>query len=182
MSSDTSAAGEIPALEPPAGPAAAAARQGFGLAALAPDPAHDPASPGPAGSLPARRGRGLALAAAAGIGTAIAIMVAASLVRGAWMRPPLALPAAGPPWELPVRHMSADLITYGLWLAALLGTGGVAAGLLAIRRGARLSARLLLIAGLITVAVLTVLPPAGSTDALDYATYGRLLDLGHSPT
>ena len=68
--------------------------------------------------------------------------------------------------------MSADLITYGLWLAALLGAGGVVAGLLAIRRGARLSARLLLIAGLVTVAVLTVLPPAGSTDALDYATYG----------
>jgi hypothetical protein len=57
----------------------------------------------------------------------------------------------------------------------------VAAGLLAIHRGARLSARLLLIAGLVTVAVLTVLPPAGSTDALDYAAYGRLLDLGHSP-
>ena len=57
--------------------------------------------PAPAGGLPARRGRGLVLAAAAGIGTAIAIMVAASLARGAWTRPPLALPAAGPPWELP---------------------------------------------------------------------------------
>ena len=29
--------------------------------------------------------------------------------------------------------MPADLVTYGLWLAALLGTAGVAAGLLAIR-------------------------------------------------
>ncbi len=181
MSSDTSATGEIPALEPPAGPVATAPGQVSGLAALAPDPVGDPASPGAAGGVPGRPGRGLTLAAAAGIGTAIAIMVAASLVRGAWMRPPLALPAAGPPWELPVRHMSADLITYGLWLAALLGTGGVVAGLLAIHRGARLSARLLLITGLVTVAVLTVLPPAGSTDALDYATYGRLLDLGHSP-
>ena len=55
------------------------------------------------------------------------------------------------------------------------------AGLLAVRRGARPNARLLLIIGLITVAVLTVLPPAGSTDPLDYATYGRLLLLGHSP-
>ena len=44
-----------------------------------------------------------------------------------------------------------------------------------------MSARVLLVAGLITVAVLTVLPPSGSTDALDYATYGRLLALGHSP-
>ena len=36
MSSDTSATGEIPALEPEAGPTAPAARQASGLAALAP--------------------------------------------------------------------------------------------------------------------------------------------------
>jgi hypothetical protein len=119
--------------------------------------------------------------AAAGIGIAILIMIGVSLVRGGWMLPPLVMPAAGPPWEIPVRHVSADLVTYALWLAALLGTGGVVAGLLAIHRGARLSARILLVAGLITVAVLTVLPPTGSTDALDYATYGRLVALGHSP-
>jgi hypothetical protein len=88
------------------------------------------------------------VAAASGIGAAILIMIAASLVRGAWMRPPLVMPAAGPPWEITVRHVSVDLVSYGLWLAALLGSGGVAAGLLAIHRGARLSARILLIAGL----------------------------------
>jgi hypothetical protein len=119
--------------------------------------------------------------AGAGIGIAILIMVAASLLRGAWMLPPVVMPAVGPPWELAVRHVSADLVTYALWLAALLGAGGVVAGLVAIHRGARISARILLIAGLIAVAMLTVLPPTGSTDALDYATYGRLLALGHSP-
>ena len=97
----------------------------------------------------------------AGIGTAIAIMIAVSLVRGGWMRPPLVMPTGGPPWQLPVRHISADVVTYFLWFAALASAGGVAAGLLAVRRGARLNARLLLIVGLITVAVLTVLPPAG---------------------
>ena len=117
----------------------------------------------------------------AGTGTAIVIMVAVSLVRGGWMRPPLVLPAGGPPWELPVRHVSADAITYLLWFAAVASAGGIVSGLLAVRRGVRLNARLLLIIGLITVAVLTVLPPAGSTDPLDYATYGRLLLLGHSP-
>ena len=121
------------------------------------------------------------MVAAAGICIAILIMIAVSLVRGSWMLPPLVMPTAGPPWEIPVRHVSADLVTYALWLAALLGTGGVAAGLLAIHRGARLSARILLVTGLIAVAVLTVLPPTGSTDALDYATYGRLVALGHSP-
>ncbi len=183
MSSDTSATGEMPALEPQANPGGPAASQGsgFGLAALAAGPAHEPATRDPAAGAPGRGGRGLTILAAAGIGVAILIMVAVSLVRGGWMLPPVVMPATGPPWEIAVSHVSADLVTYGLWLAALLGAGGVAAGLLAIHRGARLSARVLLIAGLITVAVLTVLPPAGSTDALDYATYGRLMALGHSP-
>jgi hypothetical protein len=126
------------------------------LAALAPGRAPDRVTPGPA---PARHARGLTVAAAAGIGIAILIMIAASLVRGAWMRPPMAMPAAGPPWEMAIRHVPADVVTCGLWLAALLGAGGVAAGLLAIHRGARVSARVLLVAGLITVAVLTLLPP-----------------------
>ena len=188
MSSDTSAMGDVPALGPQAGPPAPGSRQVSGFAALAPDPARDliprdPAGPDPATPGPgtAGRGRGLTVVAAAGIGIAILIMIAASLLRGAWMLPPVVMPAVGPPWELAVRHVSADLVTYALWLAALLGAGGVVAGLVAIHRGARMSARILLIAGLIAVAMLTVLPPTGSTDALDYATYGRLLALGHSP-
>ncbi len=161
MSSDISAAGKIPA--PPPGPA----------------PATAPVTAPPRlGSPAARR---LIWFAWAGIGTAIVIMVAVSLVRGGWMRPPLVWPAGGPPWELPVRHVSADVITYLLWFAAVASAGGAVSGLLAVRRGVRLNARPLLIVGLITVAVLTVLPPAGSTDPLDYATYGRLLLLGHSP-
>ena len=68
-------------------------------------------------------------------------MVAVSLVRGGWMRPPLVLPACGPPWQLPVRHVSADVVTYVLWFAAVASAGGVAAGLLAVRRGARLNPR-----------------------------------------
>ncbi|HUY50248.1 MAG TPA: hypothetical protein VMV92_31835 [Streptosporangiaceae bacterium] len=127
------------------------------------------------------RARGFTWLAAIGIGAAILIMIAASLVRGGWMLPHLPMPAAGPPWELPVKQVSVDVVTVGLWLAALLGAGGVAAGLLAIARGARPSPRMLIITGVIVVAVLTVLPPAGSTDALDYATYGRLLALGHNP-
>jgi hypothetical protein len=188
MSSDTSAMGGMPALEPQTGLPAPGSRQASDFAALAPDPAHnliprDPAAPDPAAPGPgaAGRGRALTVVAAAGIGIAILIMIAASLVRGGWMLPPVVMPAAGPPWEIPVQHVSADLVTYALWLAALLGTGGVVAGLLAIRHGARINARILLFAGLITVAVLAVLPPTGSTDALDYATYGRLLALGHSP-
>ena len=198
MSSDISATGDIPALEPRTGLPAPGSRHASDFAALAPDLARDliprdPASPDPAAPDPASpdpgtpgrgaagRGRALTVMAAAGIGIAVLIMIAASLVRGGWMLPPVPMPALGPPWEIPVHHVSADLVTYALWLAALLGAGGVVAGLLAIGQGARISPRILLITGLLTVAVLTVLPPAGSTDALDYATYGRLLALGHSP-
>ncbi|MGP8000889.1 MAG: hypothetical protein ACLPKI_26735 [Streptosporangiaceae bacterium] len=172
MSSDISAAGEIPA--PPADDATATAPPV--IAGRASRPPQVPWMP------PVRRqAAGLVGLASAGIGTAIVLMIAVSLARGGWMRPPLVMPASGPPWELPVRHVSADVVTYVLWFAALAGLAGVLSGLLAVRRGARLSPRLLLILGLITVAVLTVLPPAGSTDPLDYATYGRLLLLGHSP-
>jgi hypothetical protein len=176
MSSDISAAGEIPAPPPVTAPASAATDTGTATAAR-------PA--GPRGTGPVqpvyRAAPGLIGLTWAGIGTAIVIMIAVSLVRGGWMRPPLVMPAGGPPWELPVRHVSADVVTYLLWLAAAAGAGGVVSGLLAVRRGARPNARLLLVIGLITVAVLTVLPPAGSTDPLDYAAYGRLLLLGHSP-
>ena len=177
MSSDISAAGEIPAPPPGAAPATAPVTRGDRAchgrrptaAAAAWAPRHRTGR-----GRPARAARRLIWLTWAGIGVAILIMVAVSLVRGGWMRPPLVLPAGGPPWELPVRHVSADVVTYLLWFAAVASAGGVVAGLLAVRRGVRLNARLLLIIGLITVAVLTVLPPAGSTDSLDYATYGRL--------
>jgi hypothetical protein len=57
----------------------------------------------------------------------------------------------------------------------------VIAGLADIRHGARPDVRGLLIAAAVAVAALAVLAPAGSTDAFDYAAYGRIMALGHSP-
>jgi hypothetical protein len=131
-------------------------------------------------SVPARA-RVFTWLAAIGIGLGLLIMLVASLVRGAWMLPHLTMPAVGPPWEVPAGNISADVATIGLWIAAVLGAGGVALGLLAVARGARPSPRILIITGVVVTVVLTVLPPAGSTDALDYAAYGRLLALGHNP-
>ena len=128
----------------------------------------------------ARPVRLLGWLAGTGIGGAILIMIGASLVRQDWMYPPVPMPATGPPWELPVR-VPGDVVSVALWLAALLAGGGLIAGLVAARRGARGPIRLILIAAVVTVAVLTVLPPAGSTDSLDYAAYGRLTLLGHNP-
>jgi hypothetical protein len=86
----------------------------------------------------------------------------------------------GPPWWFAL-HPPAPLVTVALWAAAAAGTGGVVAGLLAIRRGARAPARMLVVAALAVTAVLAVLPPAGSTDTLDYAAYGRMVAIGHDP-
>jgi len=124
--------------------------------------------------------RALGWLAGVGIGSAILIMIGTALVREDWMAPPIAMPATGPPFELHVR-VSGLLASVALWLAALLALGGVVAGLLAARRGAHGPIRLILVASAVTVLVLAVLPPAGSTDALDYAAYGRLTLLGDNP-
>jgi len=115
-----------------------------------------------------------------GIGSAIVIMIGVSLVRQDWMQPPVPMPAIGPPWELPV-HFSDRAAILAQWAAALLALGGLLAGLVAARQGARGPIRLILVAAAVAVVALVVLPPVGSTDALDYAAYGRLALLGHNP-
>jgi len=166
----------------PGDPAEAAAPAGPAEAAGPGDPAEAAAPAGPADRAgPARRARLLTGLAAAGIGGSILIMIAASAVRDSWMYPPVVLPAWGPPWDLQSVHVPVAVVTVALWVAVLAGLGGVIAGLAAVRLGARPSVRGLLVAAAVAVAVLTVLPPAGSTDAFDYAAYGRILALGHSP-
>jgi len=111
---------------------------------------------------------------------AIAVFIGISLAgpSAAVVRTPR--PAAGPPWwfswPLPVA-----VVTTLLWAASVLGAAGVAAGLVAVRRGARPPIRLLPIAAFIVTAVLAVLPAAGSSDPLDYAAYGRMVVTGHNP-
>ena len=68
-----------------------------------------------------------------------------------------------------------------IYAAVILGAAGIGGGLLAVRRGARPAIRAVLAGAAIAVAVLTVLPPAGSTDSVSYATYGRIADIGHNP-
>lgn len=129
----------------------------------------------------ADRTRVLTWLAVACIGSSILIMIGASVVRSDWMYPPVVMPAMGPPWVVQSVHVSAAVATIALWVATLLGAAGVAAGLAAVQRGARFSIRALLITAALAVAALTVLLPAGSTDAFDYASYGRIVTLGHSP-
>lgn len=128
--------------------------------------------------------RALGLCSAACIGAAIIIMIAVSAAGPSSAVVSVPAPAAGPPWWFPA-HLTMSFLTVTLWAAAVLGGGGVAAGLLAVRRGAlshgSAPGRLLVAAALLVTAVLAVLPAAGSTDTLDYAAYGRMVVLGHSP-
>ncbi len=135
----------------------------------------------PVSSGPTRFARVLAGFAGGGIVSALLVMVAASLLRSSWAVPPLPLPAIGPPWGLVGVQVQPAAITVALWLSAVVGGAAVAAGLVAVHRGVRPSIRLLVTVAVIAVVVLTVLPPVGSTDALDYAVYGRIMALGHSP-
>jgi len=142
-----------------------------------PAPSASPANPHAA---PDRLGRCLAWASVVCILASILIMLAASAVRNSWEKPYIPLPPGGPPWGFSPRP-SLALVSGAMWAAAILGGGGVFAGLVAIARGARPPARLLLTVGLTAVAAFAVLPPTGSTDALDDAAYGRIAVLGHNP-
>ena len=116
----------------------------------------------------------------AGIGISTLVIIVVSAARHSWAVPPIPEPATGPPWVLNF-SLSPQLVTIGLWAAGLLAGGGVIAGLAAVSRGARFPLWLLIGGAVAAVVALTVLPPAGSTDTLDYASYGRMVVLGHTP-
>ncbi len=91
------------------------------------------------------------------------------------------MPKVGPPFEISSWHISLNTMNVVLWLSAIAGGVGVTAGLIAVRRGARPPVKVLLVIAALVVAVLTVLPPVGSTDSQDYMAFGRMMVLGHSP-
>jgi hypothetical protein len=139
-------------------------------------------SPIPAGSpglspFPARL-IGVLAAAAIAVSTLIIIVVSAA---GPNVSVPLMPRAAGgPPWWHAL-HLTATFVTGSLWAAMALGCAGVIAGLVAVARGARPPVRAVIAAAFLAVAVVTVLPAAGSTDAISYAANGRMAVIGHSP-
>ncbi|MCW2860911.1 MAG: hypothetical protein JWP48_2619 [Actinoallomurus sp.] len=67
------------------------------------------------------------------------------------------------------------------WTAIVTGGVGTGLGIAALAGGWRPPLWMLCAGGLAAVVVLAVLPVAGSTDALDYAIYGRIAALGKSP-
>ncbi len=76
---------------------------------------------------------------------------------------------------------SVALVTALERLGALAGALGTGLGLAAVKGGWRPVPALLAVLGAIAIAVFVFLPPAGSTDVLNYASYGRIASLGHNP-
>src|SRR5215469_7610830 len=116
-----------------------------------------------------------------GIGAALVMMIGAAAVRQNWMFPDVPVHGAFPPWELSQVRVSAEFVTISLWSSAVLAASGLVAGLTAARWGAHGPLRVIFASAAVAVVILTVLLPSGSTDALDYAAYGRIALLGHNP-
>ena len=116
-------------------------------------------------------------AAAIAVSTLVMIVISAA---GPNVSVPAMRRAGGPPWWHAL-HLTATFVTVSLWAAMVLGCAGVIAGLVAVARGARPPVRPVIAAAFLAVVVLTVLPPAGSTDSISYAAGGRTAVIGHSP-
>src|SRR5205823_4982698 len=117
-----------------------------------------------------RAGRaGLAL-----IALSIAATAATGLAGPSAMEPALPGRPGQPPWDLGLHLPPAAAV--GLAAVALAaGTAGLGLCLHAIRRGWAVSPRMVLAAGLVAAAVITLAPPFGSSDQLSYAAYGRMV-------
>jgi len=117
--------------------------------------------------------------AVAAVTASIVIMIGISAAGPNVSVPSLAR-TSGPPWWHAL-HLTATFVTGSLWFAMVLGCAGVIAGLVAVARGARLPVRPVIALACLAVAVLTVLPAAGSTDSISYAANGRMAVIGRSP-
>jgi len=128
----------------------------------------------------AAKNRALVWTATACITVSLLIMVVMAAAGPSVSVPDMAHPLAGPPYWF-TWNPSPALTLLILWAAGLTAAAGVAAGLVAVTRGWRPPVKRLLGASFLVIAAFTVLPPAGSTDALSYAIDGNMVVLRHSP-
>jgi hypothetical protein len=124
--------------------------------------------------------RRLSWLALAGIVSSFVLMVMVSVTYRSETVPRMPRPTGWLPLEIYARLPDA-VTTFFTWGSVVLAVVGVIAGLAAIARGARFPVWLMVGGGLAVVALFALLPPAGSTDTISYAAYGRMAALGHNP-
>ena len=122
----------------------------------------------------------LAFVGAASLLVSVGLMVLVGLCGRSVVVPRFPSAAPWPPYFMSVQL--SDVAVTGLaWLAVGIGGLGLMAALRAAQLGWRPRPRALLIGCALAVLALMLVPPMGSTDMLDYAMYGRMATLGHSP-
>lgn len=131
---------------------------------------------GPA--LPSGRARLAGYAGLALIAGAVAVMLAVALLGTSAAVPELG--GGDPPWSF--RAAPSDgLVILLCWTVVIAGGLGVGVALYGLGRGWRPARGVLLAGTVVSVAALALVPPAGSTDVLNYAVYGRIASLGQDP-
>jgi hypothetical protein len=134
----------------------------------------------PTDAMPQQAFRRMARTAVCSVGLSVALMIIAGVQGPSAAADSFPSAAPWPPW-FTHSHPAPALVAAEVWLAVVLGGVGVVAGLLALRRGWCPRPRLLIVGSVAAVVSLMVIPPLSSSDALDYAAYGRIATLGHSP-
>ncbi len=115
-----------------------------------------------------------------GIGVGVACFVTTALLGPSVFEPELEGPRYEPPYALDV-HPS-PYVVIGLVVAGIVAsTAGLGLCLAAVRKGWRVRALPLVVAGLLAAVAFMFMPPVGSTDHLNYASYGRMAATGHDP-
>lgn len=113
------------------------------------------------------------------LSVSLLVMIGVSAAGPSIVVPAMPRTSGAPPWW--GDSNPHNWVLFLMWGTAIVAAVGVAAGLVAVARGARPPVKALLAASFLAVAALTVLPPAGSTDAQSYAIDGSMVVLGHSP-
>ena len=114
------------------------------------------------------------------IGASIVCTFAVAVAGPSVMEPVLPGRPGQPPWSLGL-HPSPYLVVALTAAGLAAGTLGLVLVLRAMRAGWAVPARVIVVAGLLAAAALTLVPPFGSSDHLSYAAYGRMLVTGHNP-
>jgi len=131
-------------------------------------------------SRPGQVGSAAGRAGLIAIGASIVLTFTVAVAGPSVMEPVLAGRPRQPPWAFDA-HLSPYLAVALTAAALAAGTLGLVLALRAMRRGWRVPAQAVLVAGLLAAAALTLVPPFGSSDQLSYAAYGRMLVTGHNP-
>lgn len=115
-----------------------------------------------------------------GIGISLACFLVTALLGPSVFQPALDGGWAEPPYALDVRP--SPYLVIGLVAAGVAaGAAGLGMCFAAVRKGWRVRAKPLVVAGIMAAVAFMMMPPIGSTDHLNYASYGRMAATGHDP-